>query len=49
MIDLFKYDVTRSVYTLQMIVKSKDTGNLIQNLQKLAIQGVFVAEKVSIF
>jgi hypothetical protein len=32
-----------------MIVKSKDAGNLIQNLQKLAIQGVFVAEKVSIF
>jgi len=36
-------------YTLQMIVKSKDAEKLIQNLQKLAIQGVFIAEKVSIF
>jgi len=32
-----------------MIVKSKDAEKLIQNLQKLANQGVFIAEKVSIF
>jgi hypothetical protein len=32
-----------------MIVKSKDAGKLIQNLQELAIQGVDIAEKVSIF
>jgi hypothetical protein len=32
-----------------MIVKSKDAEKLIQNLQKLVIEGVFIAEKVSIF
>jgi hypothetical protein len=31
-----------------MIVKSKDAEKLIQNLQKLAIKGVIIAEKVSI-
>jgi hypothetical protein len=36
-------------YTFQIIVKSKDKTKLIQNLQKLAIKGVFMAEKVSIF
>jgi len=36
-------------YTLQMIVKSEDAEKLVQNLQKLAIHGVFIAEKVSIF
>jgi hypothetical protein len=32
-----------------MIVKSEDAEKLVQNLQKLAIHGVFIAEKVSIF
>jgi hypothetical protein len=32
-----------------MIVKSKDAEKLIQNLRKLAIKGVFIAEKVSVF
>jgi hypothetical protein len=36
-------------YALQMIAKSKDAEKLIQDLQKLAIQGVFIAEKVSKF